>query len=600
MFKKEIEIKPSSNIKSSERRKLQQVLEARMKEIKVPNKLSKAIFNTPDIKKGTLYFDSESNDPVFFQTRNGDVIPTLHGLWASVNPNSDRHTGLNFILTHDAVIDRLVNGANLMIRGCIGPFGEGLKSGEIVAVANYTRPNVAIAIGQCLMDLEGKTNDTAPTNGVAVEIWTVIGDKLTSLGRNMSEVLKEAEENVSKEEVQEVEEADSVDEKVLNDSIKNIGTVADNNELMVESNKKNLEDETKENNDDVGSEEIEKSNIEKYVMTTEDIDEFFRRSILYTLSQEKLELPIVASQFLSSHVLKNLPLVDTNIVNIKKTSWKKTAKFLKAMEKEDYIKLKGKDDNLSIISVATREDPRVSNFVPYKIKKPTHSEPNNNGSTATLFTGVNPLIIKTYIKPTNSARMFFNRLDEKYDDYYTEKRIKELIQNYIKLNPTIISKSNAQIIVPDSVLQEFNIKKPIKRSDLSQKIISHFSPYYAIYREGDENNDDILIRKRLIPKRGTLPKINIIIESVKVGRKVATRINNCERFYVDIEKLSNVLKVKCSGSTTITDAKDPKDGKIINVQGKHDNIVLEVLSTQWGVPLRLCVVDNKTKGRNRR
>lgn len=593
MFKKDITVKASSNIKSSEKRRIQQVLEAQNQGLKVPNKLSKAVFNTPDIKKGILYFDADSNDPVFFQLRDGTtMIPTLHGLWASIDPNSSELVGLPVILTHDAVIDRLINGANLMIRGCLGPFAEGLSNGAMVAVVNYTRPNVAVAIGQCMMDLEGKTNDTIPRSGVAVEVWTVVGDKLALLGRPMSDVLKQID-------------AASTDSNDIEVTTENIDEKADENieekaDDEITNSVQNVHIEEEGLNGAFEQQiETDKSDIEEYVMTTEDIDEMFRRSVLYTLSQEELEFPILASQFISSYILKNLPPVDTNIVNMKKTSWKKTAKFLKAMEKETLIKLKGKDDNLSVISVAPRDDPRVSNFAPYRIKKTTTTS-GSGAQISNLADGVSKLIAKRYIKATNPARMFFNKLDEKYDAYYTEKEVKELLQRYIKQNPAVVSKANAQMIDPDSILQEFGIKKPIKRADLSQKVLSKFSPYYAIYKEGDENSEDVLVRKRLLPKRGQLPTINIDIESLKVGNRVVTRISGCERYYIDIDKLSTTVKVKCSGSATITDAKDPKDGKVLIVQGRHETAVLDILCSQWGVPLSVCVLDNKTKLKNRR
>lgn len=615
MFKKEISVKPSSNIKSSEKRKLQLLLESQNKGIKIPNKLSKASFNTPNIKKGTLYFDAESNDPVFFQLRDGTtIIPTLHGLWASRDLESNKVTGLPVIVTHDAVVDRLINGANLMVRGCLGPFDQGLRNGAVVAVVNYARPSIAVAVGLCMMDLEGKTNDTAPQSGVAVEIWTVVGDKLALLGRPMSTLLKENNKNSTEMNNQNNEQNN---ENIEVGETKNGGKIieegVDNNSNDFDTNNdENTEDfehdievvqnvHIQKNEKEIFDEQCstEESNIEEYVMTIEDIDEMFKRALLYTLSQENLEFPILASQFISAYILKNLPPVDSNVVNMKKTSWKKTAKFLKAMEKETLLKLKGKDDNLNVISAATRDDPRVSNFVPYRIKK-SSTPSGNKVQNSNSVDDSNKLIVKTYIKPTNSARMLFNRLEEKYDAYYSEKEVKELIQRYIKQTPSIVSKSNPQMIEPDDILREFGIKKPIKRAELSQKILTKFSPYYTVYRKDDENSEDIIVRKRLTPKKGQLPAINVIVESLKVGNKVATRISGCEKYFVNIDELSNTLKVKCSGSTTITDAKDPKDGKILTIQGKHENVVLEVLHVQWGIPTSVCMIDNTTKLKGRR
>lgn len=597
MFKKGLEVKPSSNIKSSERRKLHGLVNAKMEGLKVPEKLSKAIFNSTGIKKGILYFDAVTGDPLFYQTRDGDsVIPTLHGLWASI-PN----IGLPVIITHELVIDRLINGANLMIRGCIGPFGDGLKPGAVVAVVDYKNPHVAVAVGRCLMDLEGNNDENVPVSGVAVEIWTVIGDQMTSLGRSMGDLLKEVQEHG--------DENENENDDLEMGETKQEGTSDEVHleELTIEEKKVDDECDRKGENFEIETETETDTDTDsdEYVMTTDDIDEMFKRSVLYTLSQDILEFPIPATQFMSGHVLKNLPPVDTDVVNMKKTSWKKTRKFLKAIEKDGLIKLKGKDDDINVISVAPRSDPRVSQFVPYRIKKKSSGDDATSAgfSTAKSYGGdglsVSPLIIKTYLKPTNASRMMFNRIDEKYDAYYTNQEVKAIVQKYIKQNPNVVSKSNAQLIVPDSILQEFGIKKTLKRGELTDKVIASFSPYYSIYRDGDADSGDILVQKRLVPKRGKLPTIDITIESIKVGRRVVTRVSGCERFYVDKDKLASTLKVKCSGSTTITEGKDPKDGKIISVQGKHDPTVVNVLAQQWGVPPSACHVNNRVKGRRK-
>lgn len=620
MFKKSIEVKPRSNLKSSEKRKFEQTVGVQIKELAFPPKLSKALFSSTGIKKGTAYFDSTSGDPLFFQEKDDKrIFPTLQELWASITvENGEEHLGIPVIKTHDLVIERLLNGANLMIKGCIGPFGTGLKNGSVVAVVNYTRPSVAIAVGECMMDLEGKDDDDVPDHGVAVQIWTVMGDKLSLLGRKMDEILElnekamegalQTHEEDNKQQPVEGEGADETGKEEEKAGLPE-AQANEEEEIPVQKHMDNLDisgghgdrfcddGSTGGEGDYEGESGGESENIEEaYVMTTADIDDMFRRSVLYTISQETLEFPIMATNFMSEHVLKNLPPVDTDIVNIKKTSWKKTSKFLKAMEKETLIKLKGKDDSLSVVSSAPRSDPRISGFVPYRIKPPQNRELVQSNSLAAV-----PLLdIRIYLKPGNALRMMFNRLDEKYDAYYTEPEIKALAQRYITNNPSIVSKKNKQMIEPNEVLAELKINRPIKRAEFLSGVISSCSRYYTISQQGDAESDDILKRKRLTPKKGNIPTIDIVIESVKVGRKVATRVSGCERFFVDMEKLASILKVKCSGSCTITEDKDPKNGKILSVQGKHDAAVVDVLYRDWGIPSRACLVTNKTKGKARR
>ena len=590
MFKKHLEVKPSSNIKSSEKRRLQEGAQKHIEGLRFPGKLSKAFFNSNEVSKGTLFFDSESKDPLFFQLRDGkNLVPTLHELWVSVHGSEPLQ--MPVILTHEAVIERLVNGSDLMIRGCIEPFGAGLRAGAVVAVVDYKAPNVAMAVGKCLMDLEGKQEDEIPDSGKVVQVWTVVGDQLSSLGRSMDEVLKEAERRSVQEEEQKGEAETQTD-----DAAHALATAT----LDEKDEEEVMEAEVAEEVDsgDAGEEP------EEYVMSTEDIDEMFRRAVLYTLSQDKLEFPLLASQFMSGHVLKNLPPVDDSVVNMKRTSWKKSGKFLKAMEKETLLKLKGKDDKLSVVSVAARSDPRVLNFVPYRVQGSAAQAAAQAAAKTTSLTSseraVPPLVVKTYLKPSNTSRMMFNRLDAVYDHFYTENELKALVQRYIRQNPQLVCRASPEYIEPDDVLGGFvsAAAKRVKRVDMVQKVVASCTLYHAVYREGDAESNDVLVKKRLMPKRGKPPIVSITIESVKVGRRVVTRVSGLEAFYVDTDRLADVLKVKCSGSCTVSE--DPRRGPTLGVQGDHDTAVIAVLSRDWGVPPACCAVQNKTSFRKKR
>lgn len=597
MFKKDLDIKPASTIKSSEKRKLEQLLGAEMNGLKIPNKLSKAIFNTNEISKGTMYFNAETKDPFLFQLRDNKlIIPTLQTLWSSATSSTNELVGLPYIRTHAAVTDRLINGANLMIRGCHGPYVKGLKKGSVVAVIDYKRPKVAVAIGICQMNLEGLEDSQVPDSGVAVHIYTAIGDKLASLGRNMDKVLVEAgelnvEEGLPESDVPEKKPDDRVELQNATQKLTSLSLEQEEN-VGIDENLGGVSEYCSDDYEPTTEDETEDEE-EVFIMSTEDIDEIFRRSVMYTLSQDNVELPITATQLMSAHVLHNLPLIDSDIVNMKKTSWKKTAKFLKTMEREGFLKLKGKDDKLTITSLLTRSDPRIANFVPYSIKKTMKTIDINQ------FSGkmVEPLIIKDYLKPNSAARMLFNNLNEDFFGFYTEQEIKGLIQKYVRQHPELVSKGDAQMIVPDSILEHFNINNPIMRADLYKYVAAFFSPYHCIYREGDDKSDDALVRKRLTPKKGKLPGISISVESLKVGRKVITRISGLENYHVDIDKFANSLKVKCSGSTTISDGKEAKDHKLISVQGPHDNTAMQILYSEWGVPFKVCCSQDKSRKR---
>lgn len=593
MFKKRLDLKPQQVLKASERKKLQKEVP-----LPLPKTLSKCHFETNEIQKGTMYFNVTDNEAVYFQTRHSELIPTVSIL--TLYP--ELH-GLPVVQTHEAVIDRMINGADLMIRGCVGTMPNNLALNATCVVVDYKRPLEAIAVGVCQLDVAGLMwEQYRDMKGVVVKIMNVIGDKVPS--RGVDELLKERAQRLSdddilremkglellsedeEEEEQEEEEEESA-EKVSKEEEDETG-MNEVNEEQEENNKVDVE---------IASTSVSIENPQEYTLTTEDIDQFFERSLLYTLSQNPIQAPMKATQLIESHVLKNLPNCDLNVVNLKKTSWRKGTKFLKAMEKAKLLKLKGKDDNLSVISFATRDDPRVANFHPYKIRSVQKPKPEPTAMGEPLK---DELTLKILYKPTNPARQLYNALDLVYDQYYTVQEINQHIQQYIA-KESLVSETNKQMVESDPVLRDFGIKAPIKRAAIMPQIMTKYSPYYTLYKQSDANSNDPLVQKRLLPQKGTPPKIQISIEKIKVGKRFVTNVMHCERFYINPEELAGHMRVKCMGSTTINDPElNPKDGKEVVVQGRHDATVIKLLKDRYSIHENWCVVVDNVKNKSKK
>lgn len=579
MFKKRLDLKPQQVLKGSERKKIQAEVT-----LPLPKTISKCHFQTNEIEKGTMYFNVSDNEAVYFQTRYSDLIPTVSIL--TLYP--DLHN-LPIVQTHEAVIDRLINGADLMIRGCVGTMPANLQVGKICVVVDYKRPLEVIAVGICELDVSNLNwNQYKDMKGVVVKIMNVIGDLVPS--RGIDELLKERVARIS-------------DDDILKE-IQGLSILSDEEEEEDEEQEE-LQEEPQEIETQILSQtivdEIEEPNHEEeaYKLTTEDIDQFFERSLLYTISQDPIQLPIKSTQLIESHILKNLPNCDLDVVNLKKTSWRKGTKFLKAMEKSKLLKLKGKDDNLTVISLATKDDPRIANFHPYKIRSIPKPKPPPTSNENTNV--VDELTLKVLYKPTNPARQLYNAMDLVYDQYYTLQEITKHVQDYIK-KESLVSQSDKQMIESNPILKEFGIKKEIKRAAIMNQIMTKYSPYYLLFKQSDLNSNDPLIQKRLQPKKGTPPKIEISIERLKIGKRFITNVKHCELFYINPEELASQLRVKCMGSTNINDPLlNPKDGKEVVVQGKHDSTIVKLLKVKYGIHENWCVViDNiKTKPRKK-
>lgn len=497
MFKKPAQIKPSSNIKSSERKRLLSCIadshslpleELTKEEIEriLPSVIKKASFVSFEKVSGSIYFD-ENEVPVWFHTRDSDIYPTIFTLMKYP-------TILPTIATHPHVLGVLAKGADLMLPGTVPPFDKRAVKGAIVGVVSHDNPEKVTAIGHCKLNMT-QFDSVVGRSGVAVEIIHHLNDTLLE----------------KKELIIPVEEP-------------------------VEATSSEVIPETKPAKE-------EKHELPE--LTTEEIDNLFIKSIK---SVNNIELPTPASTFMS-YVNKNVP----SSITMKKTSWKKASKFLKEMAKQNYIKVKGKDEDLSVIQLNTSNG--ESNATPKAKPKPT-----SNGSLNTLK------VIPLY-KPTKNLRLFFNKLDAEYDEYFTAPAARSLLESYIKKFSLVAD--DPKLIKPDA---ELGTKTEMPRDQLLKHFLTKFSPYYQI------NNSAVY--------KGTPPKIEIVTE-LKIGRKVVTRVSNYEKFEIKTETLAKELRNKCSGSSTIVD-------NDVQVQGPHGKLIIDILKEK-GVPVSYINFEDKTK-----
>lgn len=595
MFKKKPHTKASSNIKSSERRRLfaeicktydlNQAEITKEDELAIlPATTKQASFKTALGQSGTIFFD-EREIPVWFQTRDSQVFPSLFTLWkyASLLP---------IIKTHPHVIEIIANGADLMLPGTVPPFDVRATKGKIVAIADTENPTVPKAIGRCKLNLKDYTR-VIGMKGIAADIIHCIDDELCNLNDLIDiPVPEELEikipEPPREQEAQLLEEGDVQKLNSIPADIKN------------DEKSNTLEDESKETNGLSNTSSKEEENIASNIddiaelvgqLDVSDVDRFYERSLLQTLQQDSIELPITASLFMSNHIYKNLPIIDLQYCNIKKTSWKKTSKFLKAMEKLKYLKTKGKGEDLSIVELTPKDNPTVLNFVPHRTvgssSKSTSHAKKQPGSGTLQKSGA--LTIVHIYKPRSVTKPFFSDVNELFDNYYQPQEIKTLLNNYVKLKNLTNPNNKSQVVLNDTLKSITGLNLGSHPRDvISKAFMKAFSPNYVILKPGEQLEDSgIHIFK------GEPPSVNIITE-VRIGRKVVTRVSNFEHFYIKPPILADELKVKCSGSSTIGPCKqDPKLTEV-TVQGPHGKTIIELLKTK-GVPVSYIKFEDKTK-----
>lgn len=565
MFKKEPHIKALSNLKNSERKKLLQTFQKQTnnEEYSFPTSTIKQTKSNGQKSVGTVYTD-ENNTPILFKEKHKEqLFPTVYSCW-------EYPALLPIVLTHGFVIEEhLFNGANLMISGSIPPFDPRCKIGTLCGIASKQAPETVLAIGIVELDLPSYDKVIGET-GVAVKIIHYFNDGLSKVFKMKLEppiVLstQSKDNNISSKQIESSEQIKAVEKE---------------------------QEDVKEASVDV--EEIAEV-LDHF--TVSDVDYFITRALYYTLTQDKgLELPISASNFISNHIMRNLPPIDHNEVNVKKTSWKKSAKFLKHFEKEGFLKLKGKGDDLTIVGKNTDKD-ELKNFVPYKLgcsKSATESRESTTSKEKT--SGM--IYSLTLYKPFNLAKDLLKEVSLASHTYYTSQDIRSAVSQYISVKNLADTKDKGKVIMDDLLFDMVNKKKKVLNASriiargeiLHPLLTNNFTEFYQIFK-----SDDTLLFKA--PMKGSLPHIKIITE-MKIGRKVITRVSNFEVFQVDPESLAADLRKICSGSTTISESQTFKCAEV-QVQGPHGQSIIDHLN-KLGIPSKWIDFENKLKKKKRK
>lgn len=468
-----------------------------------------------------------------------------------------------------------------MLPGTVPPFGPEYVKGAVVAVASTANPLCAIAVGVLEMNLkdievvQGKT-------GVAVKILHYLGDKLWEKASNIEipdnhELEKRREEFLA-----------SQDSTVANDDSHPQTGETESKADSAESQDGNLE--AAENEKGTPGPAKTEESLENTVTTlsTADIDSLFKKAFLATLYSEQVSVPISASNFVSLHLLKNLPHVPPHLeplLVMKKTSWKKTAKFLKEMEKAKLLKLKGKDENLTILEVATKSNnEEVRCFVPHRVKKTSKSTPSSSNSSEKLS------IVILY-KPTSKSKPIFSEIGENPNYYFTPKDITSVVNKYIS-KKGLVNPKNKKTIVLDPLLS--SLISSTTRDKIVPDLLKLFTLCYKVLKAG-ESIENIDLNEDP-PVKGAVPKIHILSE-YKLGRKIVTKCSNFETFgVVTPDELSQFLKVKCSGSATVGPSKQNPKLQEVMIQGPHIPVIREFFLSKGIKESYMDIVD-KTKSK---
>lgn len=557
MFKKNLKITTLSNLKNSDTRNLRQKCKKALanEDYDFPtNKIKQTNFETAT-NYGIIFTD-DNDIPIWFKLKKSDIIrPTVYTAWNFYND-------IPIIRTHDFIVtEKISTGDNLMVAGTVGPFDERLKPGVLSGIASTKNPMTIMAIGICKLDMS--TFDTViGKRGIAVEVIHWFGDDLTNVFD-----IKVQPPSISIEQQKDV----GTDKDTESQLSSTVGAES----VSVQSNSP----ETKI--DDL-AETLDEWRVE-------DIDHFLSQALYYSLTQDtSLNLPTSSSTFISTYLMKNLPKVDHNQVNIKKSSWKKAAKFLKHFEKEGVLKLKGKGDDLTIVS-ANKEHERLKTFVPYSVSKGK----NSTGGKKVSQEQKDLMYCTIYYQPKKQSFGDLQEIGLKDKSYFTNMDVRNAFQEYTKQKKLANPRDKKSIIMNDTIFDlvvskdKMNASRTIARAQVVDLILSN---NFVLFHQIFQADGTPLTPK---PAKGPQPMVRMITEKVRRG-KVITRVSNFESFGISAKDLAHDLKVLCSGSTSIEDEPKGFPGPEVQVQGPHGNIVMDYFEKQH-IPKTWFDFNNKVK-----
>ncbi|KAK9365318.1 hypothetical protein V1509DRAFT_585440 [Lipomyces kononenkoae] len=605
MFRKKPNIKPFSPVRGSDRRKLlasilthfnipTDTLSSVIKDAIVPTDVKSAKFIAHSTgETGVLYVGDEGSKPLWLKLSDETLIPTVFTLWKCPYL-------VPIVQTWSPVIEKLRNGADMMLPGLIPPFPSSLKTGSIVAIASNERPTVPLAVGVCNLDL-GTITKVQGQHGKAILIVQCYGDELPFRGKVSVPV--ELDLDMPKLEENNSSMADSENSEIETNIAESVAhlDLAPDETARTESQTKPVttDDETTERPIPA---ELHDKPIEPVVQgpTTVEIDEAFRQALLSTIHSSlvgtALQFPQPSSTFISAYLLKHLPSTYAS-AQLKQTSWKKAARFLKFMEKEGLVKVKEKGGDVTVMGIAGLDNIAVKEFRSFKTAGSKKANTDSKiSSTSQTHESAGLLVMRDYYLIKDKGKAIAEAVGRRTSGYYSAAELRTILLEYIA-KEKLVSERNAREIMLDPLLGSIVTTSPKPRSLTREDLLDAFrescSSYYRIVREGEDEQDMKYLR-------GPPPKVQILI-SMKQGHKV-TRITNLETYRIDIHDLANELRTECASSTTVNKSVEGASvsgqGKLeIQVQGPQSKAAVEVLERHGLKRIWIEVKDSTKKGK---
>ncbi|KAI8998182.1 hypothetical protein BC832DRAFT_535091 [Gaertneriomyces semiglobifer] len=591
MFRKPPHVKSQSPLRSSDRRKLRADLQASFPHVGsraadlIPVKESKdaggevatAKFVAHGGEQGILYL--VDGQPLFWRDLDSRLWPTVYALWKVPDMVST-------LITHGPVMQKLFDGADLMLPGVITPQGgfPDFKYGEIMGVIVRGNP-FPLAIGSAMVSKDNL--QSSEMRGKGIRVAHTYGDTLWALG-DKSDPPAEAD-------YAEIAESDASGSWIeVETDPSGAATPA---ESIVEDSQELLQNV-------LATQEAEPT------LTPAEMDELLETSLLTALKTRVYEdpksLPMVSSLLFSNYITPCRPR--GTALDVRHSSYKKVGKFLKAMEKRGWLKLKDRNGELTLVSV-NFSHPQIVGFVPPKKvagdekPKAEHTDNSTGPSASNKGEKKGDVVSVTDLYRAKEKQLrLVQEMGGGKDSLFRNCDLHELVNGYAK-RESLANPQNPRLVKIDSILcdavlskDEYNSVDFLPRDEIIKRLAERMDYYHEMKIPGQQ--EEIL--------RGKVKPMEVVVEQ-RQGRKTVTRISGMERYGIDAEELAAMLRVKCASSTSVTPlpgGKSASSAKLceVMVQGSKIKELSALLEKEAGIPFsggksRFVNIVQKTKGK---
>jgi translation initiation factor 2D len=564
MFIKPFKVKSNIQLKSSDRKKLKNMVASKFAaltdvelELIFPSKATICVMKVMTHSETQLNVYTVDKRPMFYEMANEQFYPTLYTLW--LLPEM-----LPCFTTHPNVLPRMANGADLMLPGVVrqttgtGPSSWGrFQKNDIVAV-NLTSNKAPVAMGV----LARSSDDMYMSGGVGpcVKVMHVFGDKLWGLEPTVCKQvpLLEPAFNVPKD-----DEFPELGSEKLDVAVEKLPSEV--HDLVID--------------DSQPAEEVgDKSPAD--IMSDHDV--VLKNAFLAALKMNgrKIPVPIIVSTFYPVHVQPFL----AEPIEIKHTSYKKLQNFIKQMTDEGFLVVKEETKGVPKIMSINLEHREVITFNPVRVKKPEPAQPTESG-------GGGPQLLLTkmtelYAVNDDTQRLFSN-FNLSVGATLDQTQIKNHLKDYVGRSK-LTDPATKQIII-DETLREL-----CETDDVTIKLDQ------LVYDVTEKMTSTFEMRSHMQTMKAGKKQIIQLSTAKRSGNKIVTLISNLEHYNVNIAEFSKALKLGVAASATMVQTPGQKTQQLL-VQGNQVRYVYDLLTQTYKIPrdciagLELARKEKKTK-----